>query len=113
VPGDFSLGRTRTPSCRCGSSLATPFRAVTQEELVAVFQGLRDGASKEHDDRILEILDFITGWCHPRQRGSRRSGFVDKHCFVCALRSGGGSLTLVSIAASGRGSGYPLADRAP
>lgn len=40
----------------------------TQEELVAVFKGLLDGASGEHQDRLLEILDFIVGWCHPRWR---------------------------------------------
>jgi predicted ATPase len=40
----------------------------TQDELVAVFQGLRHGADEEHEDRLLEILDFITGWCHSRWR---------------------------------------------
>jgi hypothetical protein len=40
----------------------------TQEELVAVFEGLRDGASDEQEDRLLETLDFVVGWCHPRWR---------------------------------------------
>jgi hypothetical protein len=40
----------------------------TQQELVAVFEGLREGASEEHEDRLLEVLDFIVGWCPPRWR---------------------------------------------
>lgn len=40
----------------------------TREELIAVFEGLRDGASEEQEDRLLEILDFVVGWCSPRWR---------------------------------------------
>jgi hypothetical protein len=36
----------------------------TQEELVAVFGRLRRGASEAQEDRVLEVLDAITGHCH-------------------------------------------------
>ena len=41
-------------------------KGVTRETLTAWFEQARD-QFPEHEDRLLEILDLVVGWCSPHQ----------------------------------------------
>jgi hypothetical protein len=41
---------------------------LTQEAALATLEGLRAGLSDEDEDRILEVMDFASGFCAPRFR---------------------------------------------
>ena len=62
-----SLG-TRTLWRRCRTRPPSSRERCDAGKLVAVFGRLRHGASEAQEDRILEVLDAITGHCHPDWR---------------------------------------------
>lgn len=39
-----------------------------REQVVAKLEALRAGVSDSDEDVVLEVLDFVTGWCSPRVR---------------------------------------------
>ncbi len=39
-----------------------------RDEVVARLEGLRPGLSDSDEDVVLEVLDFVTGWCSPHVR---------------------------------------------
>lgn len=39
-----------------------------REQVVARLEALRPGLSDSDEDVVLEVLDFVTGWCSPRVR---------------------------------------------
>jgi hypothetical protein len=41
---------------------------VPREQVVARLEALRPGLSDSDEDVVLEVLDFVTGWCSPRAR---------------------------------------------
>ena len=41
---------------------------VPREEIVAKLEALRSGLSDGDDDVVLDVLDFVTGWCSPHVR---------------------------------------------
>jgi hypothetical protein len=41
---------------------------VPREQVVAKLEALRPGLSESDEDVVLEVLDFVTGWCSPRAR---------------------------------------------
>lgn len=41
---------------------------VPREEIVAKLEALRPGLSDSDEDVVLDVLDFVTGWCSPRAR---------------------------------------------
>ena len=44
-------------------------QGVNRDEVYAFLESLRDGASDEaEEDRILEIADFVAGFCSPHMR---------------------------------------------
>jgi len=41
---------------------------VPREEIVARLEALRPGLSDSDEDVVLDVLDFVTGWCSPHVR---------------------------------------------
>jgi hypothetical protein len=39
-----------------------------REEVIAKLESLRVGLNDSDEDVVLEVLDFVTGWCSPRVR---------------------------------------------
>lgn len=39
-----------------------------REQVVAKLEALRAGLSDSDEDVVLEVLDFVTGWCSPHMR---------------------------------------------
>ncbi len=39
-----------------------------REQVVARLDALRSGLSDSDEDVVLEVLDFVTGWCSPHVR---------------------------------------------
>jgi hypothetical protein len=39
-----------------------------REQVVAKLEALRPGLSDSDEDVVLEVLDFVTGFCSPRMR---------------------------------------------
>ncbi|MGZ4358109.1 MAG: hypothetical protein ACXVRU_14995 [Gaiellaceae bacterium] len=39
-----------------------------REQVVAKLEALRPGLSDSDEDVVLEVLDFVTGWCSPHMR---------------------------------------------
>jgi hypothetical protein len=39
-----------------------------REQVVARLEALRSGLSDADEDIVLEVLDFVTGWCSPHVR---------------------------------------------
>jgi len=39
-----------------------------RQQVVAKLEALRAGASDNDEDVVLEVLDFVTGWCSPHVR---------------------------------------------
>jgi hypothetical protein len=37
-------------------------------DLLAELEGLRPQLNEEEEDNILEVMDFLTGWCNPHQQ---------------------------------------------
>ena len=40
----------------------------TQDEALESLQSLRDSTNEVLDDRVLELMDVVVGWCHPKKR---------------------------------------------
>jgi len=43
-------------------------QGLTQGDATSVLEILRGSAGEEHEDRLLEILDCVSGFCAPRLR---------------------------------------------
>lgn len=41
-------------------------RGLSREDAYEALAGLRGAADERTDDRIMEIMDFVAGWCQPR-----------------------------------------------
>ena len=41
---------------------------LSQHDAYAALQSMRGGADEGTEDRILEIMDFVSGWCQPAWR---------------------------------------------
>jgi hypothetical protein len=41
---------------------------IPREQVVAKLEALRLGLSDSDEDVVLEVLDFVTGWCSPHAR---------------------------------------------
>lgn len=41
---------------------------IPREQVVAKLEALRPGLSDSEEDVVLEVLDFVTGWCSPQVR---------------------------------------------
>ena len=39
-----------------------------REQVVAKLEALRSGLTDSDEDVVLEVLDFVTGWCSPHVR---------------------------------------------
>jgi hypothetical protein len=39
-----------------------------REQVIATLEALRAGLSDSDEDVVLEVLDFVTGWCSPHVR---------------------------------------------
>ena len=39
-----------------------------QQVALDTLQSMREGASEDYEDRILEVMDFASGWCQPSSR---------------------------------------------
>jgi hypothetical protein len=39
-----------------------------REQVVATLEALRSGLSDGDEDVVLEVMDFVTGWCSPQVR---------------------------------------------
>jgi hypothetical protein len=39
-----------------------------REQVIAKLDALRAGLSDSDEDVVLEVLDFVTGWCSPHAR---------------------------------------------
>ena len=39
-----------------------------KEAILARMQALRDSVSDEQEDVLLEVMDFLVGWCSPQAR---------------------------------------------
>jgi hypothetical protein len=42
--------------------------AVVREEFEQSRQQLRDAAREDDEDAVMDVLDFLTGWCSPHVR---------------------------------------------
>lgn len=40
-----------------------------RDQLIMRLEELRSGLSDSNEDAVLEVLDFVTGWCSPHVRG--------------------------------------------